>query len=64
MVDELGPCLDLALRRCSRDCGVAGIELRPLLGAALSMGDDGHNRCKALTALLQQASAAAISADA
>jgi len=37
-----------------------GLKMRPLMGAALQMGDDGHNRCKALTALLLQALAPAL----
>jgi len=51
MVEVLGPTLDQAVTQG----GSGGIELRPLLGASLAMGDDGHNRCKALTALFLQA---------
>ena len=51
MADELGPTLDAALLSLPS----RGLALRPALGAALAMGDDGHNRCKALTALLHQA---------
>ena len=47
MRDVLGPLLDAAVRRVA-----GGVAVRPLLGASLAMGDEGHNRCKAATALL------------
>ena len=61
MRDKLGPLLDAALTSAAPR-GARGIALRPLLGAALAMGDDGHNRCKALTALLLQALAPPLAA--
>jgi hypothetical protein len=39
MCDELGPTLNASLVR------LRGLQLRPLMGMALQMGDDGHNRC-------------------
>ncbi|NPV86234.1 MAG: DUF1116 domain-containing protein [Anaerolineae bacterium] len=45
MNDVLGPTLDAALK----DCG--GIDLRALLGKALHMADDGHNRLDAASIL-------------
>jgi len=45
MNDTLGPTLDAALK----DCG--GVDIRALLGKALHMGDDGHNRLDAASLL-------------
>ena len=51
MVSDLGPTLDAALKAMPE----GGIDIRSALGHALQMGDEGHNRCKALTGLLLQA---------
>ncbi|KAG8468429.1 hypothetical protein KFE25_013512 [Diacronema lutheri] len=69
MADSLAPALDGALLTMAAqpppgapkgDAPVAGLALRPILGAALGMGDEGHNRCKAITSLLVQAFAPAL----
>lgn len=52
--DVLGPAVDAALK----DLG--GIDLRALLGKALHMGDDGHNRLDAASVLYTTQLAAAI----
>ena len=54
MNDILGPTLDAALK----DCG--GVDIRALLGKALHMGDDGHNRLDAASLLFTTALAPSI----
>jgi hypothetical protein len=54
MNDTLGPTLDAALK----DCG--GVDIRALLGKALHMGDDGHNRLDAASLLFTTALAPSI----
>jgi len=54
MNDTLGPTVGAALK----DCG--GVDLRTLLGKALYMGDDGHNRLDAASLLFTNALAPSI----
>ena len=54
MNDVLGPTLDAALRERE------GVDIRALLGKALQMGDDGHNRLDAASLLFTTALAPSI----
>lgn len=54
MNDTLGPTIDAALKE------LGGIDIRALLGKALHMGDDGHNRLDAASLLFTVALAPAI----
>lgn len=58
LADEFGPALDAAVG--ALDGG--GLSLIPLIGKALHMGDECHNRNVAATALLEQAIAPALAA--
>lgn len=54
MNDILGPTIDAALKDCD------GVDLRALIGKALHMGDDGHNRLDAASVLFSNALAPSI----